>query len=150
MSLTQSVRCWHFNSWLTVVHRPGDDPLQFDGWESWQTAAMQICVAWAWLRSVLSLTAVGKMRYRSAEGNDTEPLIFLSLRLLLVLIVLSILLVLVTGAEMDLNRDTDGDGLRDHVNDYDDDNDGVLDIHDDDDDGDGVLDAHDEDWHGDL
>ena len=55
---------------------------------------------------------------------------------------------------------------RDYVNDPDDDNDGILDIHDDDDDGDGnsgldfylsnksdylgILDAHDEDWHGDL
>ena len=39
---------------------------------------------------------------------------------------------------------------RDHVNDEDDDNDGILDIHDEDDDGDGILDTHDEDWHADL
>ena len=36
------------------------------------------------------------------------------------------------------------------MNDYDDDNDGILDIHDEDDDGDGILDSHDEDWHEDL
>ena len=30
--------------------------------------------------------------------------------------------------------------FRDHVDDYDDDNDGVLDIHDEDDDGDGIVD----------
>ena len=40
--------------------------------------------------------------------------------------------------------------FRDHVNDEDDDNDGILDIHDEDDDGDGILDTHDEDWHADL
>ena len=36
------------------------------------------------------------------------------------------------------------------MKDYDDDNDGILDIHDEDDDGDGILDSHDEDWHEDL
>ena len=68
------------------------------------------------------------------------------------LVVLSVVLVLVavTRGQRDLTRDTDGDGLRDHVNDYDDDNDGILDIHDEDDDGDGVVDTLDEDWHGDL
>ena len=30
--------------------------------------------------------------------------------------------------------------LRDHVDDFDDDNDGILDIHDEDDDGDGIVD----------
>ena len=40
---------------------------------------------------------------------------------------------------------------RDHVNDEDDDNDGILDVHDEDDDGDGILDTLDEDyWHEDL
>ena len=75
-----------------------------------------------------------------------------SLRLWLMFAVLSVVLVLVavTRGQRDLTRDTDGDGLRDHVNDYDDDNDGILDIHDEDDDGDGVVDTLDEDWHGDL
>ena len=36
------------------------------------------------------------------------------------------------------------------MNDPDDDNDGILDVHDEDDDGDGILDTHDEDWHEDL
>ena len=47
----------------------------------------------------------------------------------------------VVFAAKDLNRDTDGDGLRDHVDDYDDDNDNIPDVHDEDDDGDGLLDA---------
>ena len=70
---------------------------------------------------------------------------------------------MVAFAETDINRDSDGDGLRwenrifevcvdpihawgfyntfrDHVDDLDDDNDGVLDIYDDDDDGDGIRD----------
>ena len=88
------------------------------------------------------------IQVRSRQQITNLQLYFL--RLCLVLVLLAVLLVLVVRAEMDLSRDTDGDGLRDHVNDYDDDNDGVLDIHDDDDDGDGVLDTHDEDWHGDL
>merc|ERR1712141_51743 len=71
-------------------------------------------------------------------------------RLLLLFLLLSVVLLVVTSGERDLARDTDGDGLRDYVNDPDDDNDGILDIHDDDDDGDGILDAHDEDWHGAL
>ena len=77
-------------------------------------------------------------------------------RLLLLLLLLSVILLVVTSGERDLARDTDGDGLRwtenisrekifqqqniesrDYVNDPDDDNDGILDIHDDDDDGDG-------------
>ena len=41
--------------------------------------------------------------------------------------------------------------FRDHVNDEDDDNDGILDVHDEDDDGDGILDTLDDDyWHEDL
>merc|ERR1712062_200359 len=59
-------------------------------------------------------------------------------------------LVAMVYSAFDINRDTDGDGLKDHVNDPDDDNDGILDIHDEDDDGDGILDSHDEDWHEDL
>ena len=47
----------------------------------------------------------------------------------------------VVFAAKDLNRDTDGDGLRDHVDDYDDDNDNIPDVHDEDDDGDGLLDS---------
>ena len=40
---------------------------------------------------------------------------------------------------------------RDHVNDEDDDNDGILDVHDEDDDGDGILDTMDDDYyHDDL
>ena len=40
---------------------------------------------------------------------------------------------------------------RDHVNDEDDDNDGILDVHDEDDDGDGILDTMDDDYfHEDL
>ncbi|XP_023322355.1 uncharacterized protein LOC111696839 [Eurytemora carolleeae] len=49
-------------------------------------------------------------------------------------------------SSQDLNKDTDGDGLRDHVDDFDDDNDGVPDVEDDDDDGDGILDREDQDW----
>ena len=79
---------------------------------------------------------------------------------------LALLLALVL-AQTDINRDSDGDGLRwvnnlsglfeleplqlyhihvalnpfrDHVDDLDDDNDGILDIEDDDDDGDGIRD----------
>merc|ERR1711976_505084 len=59
-------------------------------------------------------------------------------------------LILTVYCRLHMSRDTDGDGLKDHVNDYDDDNDGILDIHDEDDDGDGILDTHDEDWHEDL
>merc|ERR1739842_294988 len=47
---------------------------------------------------------------------------------------------------VNLDRDTDGDGLRDHVDDPDEDNDGIPDIQDDDDDGDGVKDREDSDW----
>ena len=73
------------------------------------------------------------------------------------------LILLLALAETDINRDSDGDGLRwekisfwvcfdplhawgfnntfrDHVDDLDDDNDGVLDMYDDDDDGDGIRD----------
>jgi len=50
-------------------------------------------------------------------------------------------------AHKDLNRDTDGDGLRDHVDDFDDDNDGILDVDDEDDDGDGIPDVEDSDWY---
>merc|ERR1712037_664318 len=65
------------------------------------------------------------------------------------LLVLVLLLVLVVPAidHDDWNRDTDGDGLRDHIEDLDDDNDGILDVNDEDDDGDGVLDRDDEDWY---
>jgi len=51
-------------------------------------------------------------------------------------------------ARKDLSRDTDADGLRDHVDDDDDDNDGILDHEDEDDDGDGILDIQDPDWEG--
>jgi len=51
-------------------------------------------------------------------------------------------------SEPDLTRDSDGDGLFDHVNDLDDDNDGIMDIHDEDDDGDGIVDTQDTDWVG--
>merc|ERR1712001_317301 len=47
---------------------------------------------------------------------------------------------------VDLQKDSDGDGLRDHINDPDDDNDGIPDLEDDDDDGDGVTDREDSDW----
>merc|ERR1712088_618019 len=47
---------------------------------------------------------------------------------------------------VDLQKDSDGDGLRDHINDPDDDNDGIPDLEDDDDDGDGVTDREDLDW----
>ena len=68
------------------------------------------------------------------------------------------MLVSLTHGWVDLDLDSDGDGLkwkkntfcfedfsmwiyfRDHVDDFDDDNDGVLDIHDEDDDGDGIVD----------
>merc|ERR1712212_1461350 len=46
---------------------------------------------------------------------------------------------------VDLQKDSDGDGLRDHINDPDDDNDGIPDLEDDDD-GDGVTDREDSDW----
>merc|ERR1712212_1329581 len=47
---------------------------------------------------------------------------------------------------VDLQKDSDGGGLRDHINDPDDDNDGIPDLEDDDDDGDGVTDREDSDW----
>merc|ERR1712059_144166 len=47
---------------------------------------------------------------------------------------------------VNIDRDTDGDGLRDHVDDSDDDNDGIPDLQDDDDDGDGIRDREDSDW----
>merc|ERR1711910_253703 len=47
---------------------------------------------------------------------------------------------------VDLQKDSDGNGLRDHINDLDDDNDGIPDLEDDDDDGDGVTDREDSDW----
>lgn len=49
--------------------------------------------------------------------------------------------------DRDINRDSDGDGLRDHVDDFDDDNDGILDKFDEDDDGDGIPDVEDGDWY---
>ena len=62
-----------------------------------------------------------------------------SYKFLLAIFLLLAILGIVFAAK-DLNRDTDGDGLRDHI-DYDDDNDNIPDIHDEDDDGDGLLDA---------
>ena len=62
-----------------------------------------------------------------------------SYKFLLAVFLLLAILGIVFAAK-DLNRDTDGDGLRDHVDDYDDDNDNIPDIHDEDDDGDGLLD----------
>ena len=77
----------------------------------------------------------------------------------MVVILLLAMLVSLTHGWVDLDLDSDGDGLkwkktfcfenfsiwnifyfRDHVDDFDDDNDGVLDIHDEDDDGDGIVD----------
>ena len=63
-----------------------------------------------------------------------------SFKFLLAIFLLLAILGIVFAAK-DLNRDTDGDGLKDHVDDYDDDNDNIPDIHDEDDDGDGLLDA---------
>ena len=63
-----------------------------------------------------------------------------SYKFLLAIFLLLAILGIVFAAE-DLNRDTDGDGFRDHIDDYDDDNDSIPDIHDEDDDGDGLLDA---------
>ena len=63
-----------------------------------------------------------------------------SYKILLAVFLLLAILGVVFAAK-DLNRDTDGDGLRDHVDDYDDDNDNIPDVHDEDDDGDGLLDA---------
>ena len=63
-----------------------------------------------------------------------------SYKFLLAIFLLLAILGIVFAAK-DLNRDTDGDGLRDHVDDYDDDNDNIPDIHDEDDDGDGLLDT---------
>ena len=67
------------------------------------------------------------------------------------------MLVMISMAKKDLNKDSDGDGLmywyclshfyiilsdlRDHIDDKDDDNDGILDVDDEDDDGDGILDG---------
>merc|ERR1712179_879853 len=67
-------------------------------------------------------------------------------------ILLLAMLVSLTHGWVDLDLDSDGDGLKDHVDDYDDDNDGVLDIHDEDDDGDGIVDIEDPDWlyHGEV
>ena len=85
--------------------------------------------------------------------------LFHSPRLWLIFLLLAVILLVVTSGDRDLTRDTDGDGLRwagscleksvivqyhdtnsrDYVNDPDDDNDGILDIHDDDDDGDGTF-----------
>jgi len=67
----------------------------------------------------------------------------LSLLLLLAFLALSLAL-----NQPDLTLDSDGDGLYDHVNDMDDDNDGIMDIHDEDDDGDGIVDTQDSDWVG--
>ena len=63
-----------------------------------------------------------------------------SYKFLLAIFLLLAILGIVFAAK-DLNRDTDGDGLKDHVDDYDDDNDNIPDIHDEDDDGDGLLDT---------
>ena len=60
-------------------------------------------------------------------------------KFVLAIFLLLALLGLVFAAK-DLSKDTDGDGLKDHVDDYDDDNDNIPDIHDEDDDGDGLLD----------
>ena len=75
---------------------------------------------------------------------------------MLVVILLLAMLASLTYGWVDLELDSDGDGLkwdknilwifpfwiysRDHVDDFDDDNDGILDIHDEDDDGDGIVD----------
>merc|ERR1712227_851405 len=61
-------------------------------------------------------------------------------------LLLLMLTVVIVNAFSDINRDSDGDGLRDHIDDFDDDNDGIIDIEDDDDDGDGIKDREDEDW----
>jgi len=65
-------------------------------------------------------------------------------RLCWLLLLLALLAVTVMAG--DPARDTDGDGLRDHIDDIDDDNDGIFDEDDEDDDGDGVLDIQDPDW----
>ena len=120
---------------------------------NWQMrVSTNCCAARGAERSVQCLTSSG-MRYRQVTvWTGVSLSLSHSLRLWLMFVVLSVVLVLVavTRGQRDLTRDTDGDGLRDHVNDYDDDNDGILDIHDEDDDGDGVVDTLDEDWHGDL
>ena len=59
---------------------------------------------------------------------------------------LSLLLLTVATAWKDPTKDSDGDGLMDHVDDLDDDNDGILDVEDEDDDGDGIVDHEDPDW----
>jgi len=60
-------------------------------------------------------------------------------RVIIVLLLLTFLIGLVFSGK-DLTKDSDGDGLYDNVDDLDDDNDGILDIHDEDDDGDGIKD----------
>jgi len=64
----------------------------------------------------------------------------------LLLMLLVMLMMVVVFSRRDLNKDTDGDGLKDHIDDLDDDNDGILDVEDEDDDGDGILDPEDPDW----
>ena len=61
-------------------------------------------------------------------------------RAFLLFLFLAVLLGLALATK-DLTRDSDGDGLRDHVDDMDDDNDSIPDTLDEDDDGDGVLDT---------
>jgi len=68
-------------------------------------------------------------------------------RIIIVLLLLTFLIGLVFSGK-DLTKDSDGDGLYDNVDDLDDDNDGILDIHDEDDDGDGIKDLEDSDWYG--
>lgn len=70
-----------------------------------------------------------------------------ALRWWMLLVILLVVVVVMAKQEIDINRDSDGDGLRDHVDDFDDDNDGILDKFDDDDDGDGIPDREDDDWH---
>ena len=84
---------------------------------------------------------------------------------MLVVILLLATLVSLAYGWVDLELDSDGDGLkwkntifceyfhsefwiyfRDHVDGFDDDNDGILDIHDEDDDGDGIVDFEVKKW----
>merc|ERR1712179_815842 len=81
----------------------------------------------------------------SAQLGTQHTVITMSRLLLLLLLVLFVGLVF---SAKDMTKDTDGDGLYDHVDDMDDDNDGILDVHDADDDGDGIEDVEDPDWFG--
>merc|ERR1712168_943866 len=77
---------------------------------------------------------------RAAEKGKMQRVIF-------VLLLLTFIIGIVFSGK-DLTKDSDGDGLFDNVDDLDDDNDGILDIHDEDDDGDGIKDLEDSDWFG--